>query len=138
MIPFGKGHKVMHGDDLTVVTYGALVQRSHVAVKHVLKELDRSIDLIDLRTLSPYDWDMISESVKRTGRVLVVHEESKAWGYGAEITSRITEELFEWLDAPPRRLAALDVFVGYHPNLEDATLPQVEDIKRAVHSILAY
>ena len=138
MIPFGKGAKVMEGDDLTLITYGALVHRSSTAVKQVLKIKDRSIDLIDLRTLSPYDWEMISKSVKRTGRALIVHEETKAWGYGAEIASRISEELFEWLDAPVRRVAALDAFVGYHPNLEDATLPQVADIRGAVESILDY
>ena len=138
MIPFGKGKRVMAGEDLTLITYGALVHRSQTAVKRVLKEMDRSVDLIDLRTLSPYDWEMISESVKRTGRALVVHEETQAWGYGAEITSRIAEELFEWLDAPPRRLAALDVFVGYHPNLEDTTLPQVDDVEREVLRLLRY
>lgn len=138
MIPLGKGKRVMSGDDLTLITYGALVHRSTTAVKQVLKTQDRSVDLIDLRTLAPYDWEMISESVKRTGRALIVHEESKAWGYGAEIASRISEELFEWLDAPVRRVASADVFVGYHPTLEDATLPQVADVKRAVESQLAY
>ena len=138
MIPLGKGNKVMQGDDLTLITYGALVHRSRTAVKQVQKQKDCSVDLIDLRSLAPYDWDMIVESVKRTGRALVVHEESKAWGYGAEIASRISEELFEWLDAPVRRVASLDTFVAYHPALEDTTLPQVDDVKKAVLSILAY
>jgi 2-oxoisovalerate dehydrogenase E1 component len=138
MIPLGKGKKVMEGDDLTLITYGALVHRSTTAVKQVKKTKDCSVDLIDLRTLAPYDWEMIEASVKRTGRALIVHEESKAWGYGAEIASRISEELFEWLDAPVRRVASLDTFVAYHPQLEDATLPQVADVKVAVESILAY
>jgi 2-oxoisovalerate dehydrogenase E1 component len=138
MIPFGKGKRIMEGEDLTVITYGALVHRSTTAIKQIMKTRSCSVDLIDLRTLSPYDWDLISESVKRTGRVLMVHEESQAWGYGAEITSRIAQELFEWLDAPPRRLASADVFVGYHPNLEDATLPQVDDVIREVEWLLAY
>lgn len=138
MIPFGKGKKVMEGDDLTLITYGALVHRSMTAVKQVLKSQDCSVDLIDLRSLAPYDWEMISESVKRTGRALIVHEESKAWGYGAEIASRISEELFEWLDAPVRRLASKDVFVGYHPTLEDVTLPQVDDIKAYVEALIKY
>ena len=138
MIPFAQGAKVCEGDDLTVVTYGSLVNRSLQAVKLLQRERDRGVDLIDLRTLSPYDWGMISESVRRTGRLLVVHEESRAWGYGAEIASRAAEELFEWLDAPPRRLASLDTFVGYHPDLEDVTLPQVEDVRRAMAALLDY
>ena len=138
MIPLGKGNKVMQGEDLTLITYGALVHRSTTAVKQIQKQRDCSVDLIDLRSLAPYDWAMIAESVKRTGRALVVHEESKAWGYGAEIASRISEELFEWLDAPVRRVASLDTFVAYHPTLEDTTLPQVDDVKKAVSSILDY
>jgi 2-oxoisovalerate dehydrogenase E1 component len=138
MIPFGKGRKVMSGDDLTIVTYGALVHRSTQAIRALQKRKECQIDLIDLRTLAPYDWEMIAESVKRTGRVLVVHEETKAWGYGAEIASRIAEELFEWLDAPVRRVAALDSFVAYHPTLEDTILPQVADVEAAVEGILAY
>ena len=81
---------------------------------------------------------MIVESVKRTGRLLVVHEESKSWGYGAEIAARASEELFEWLDAPVRRLASLDVFVGYHPDLEEVTLPQTHDVQAAIEALLAY
>jgi len=138
MIPFAKGAQITAGDDLTVVTYGSLVHRSHQAIKQVQKGRDCSVELIDLRTLAPYDWDMIASSVKRTGRLLVVHEESKAWGYGAELASRASEELFEWLDAPVRRLASLDVFVGYHPDLEDVTLPQVADVQQAIESLLDY
>jgi len=138
MIPFAKGAKLTTGDDLTVVTYGSLVNRSLQAIKQVQKTYDRGIELIDLRTLAPYDWEMIKASVKRTGRLLVVHEESKAWGYGAELASRASEELFEWLDAPVRRLASLDVFVGYHPDLEDVTLPQVADVQQTIESLLNY
>ena len=138
MIPFGKGRRVQSGNDLTLVTYGALVHRSTQALRAIAKRRDEQIDLIDLRTLSPYDWPMIAESVKRTGRALVVHEESKAWGYGAEIASRIADELFEWLDAPVRRVAALDSFVAYHPTLEDTILPQVSDIEAAVDALLDY
>jgi 2-oxoisovalerate dehydrogenase E1 component len=138
MIPFGKAAFVERGDDLTLITYGALVHRSRTALRQLQKERDCKIDLIDLRTLSPYDWDAISESVKRTGRALVVHEETKAWGYGAEIASRIGEMLFEWLDAPVRRVAALDSFVAYHPTLEDTILPQVGDVYSALNSLLDY
>ena len=138
MIPFGKGKVVESGNDLTLVTYGSLVHRSRTALKQLQKVRDCSVELIDLRSLSPYDWPLISSSVKRTGRALIVHEETRAWGYGAEIASRIGEELFEWLDAPVRRVAALDSFVGYHPTLEDTILPQVRDIVEAVSAILDY
>ncbi len=127
-IPFGRARRVQAGDDLTLITYGALVHRSTQAARAAEKEHGVSVDLLDLRTLSPYDWEAIAESVKRTGKALVVHEETKAWGYGAEIASRIGEELFEWLDAPVRRVAALDSFVAYHPTLEDAILPQAADV----------
>jgi len=138
MIPFGKAAHIERGDELTLITYGAMVHRSRTALRQLQKTRDVSIDLIDLRTLSPYDWDTISESVKRTGKALVVHEETKAWGYGAEIASRIGEELFEWLDAPVRRVAALDSFVAYHPTLEDTILPQSSDVLTALESLLDY
>jgi 2-oxoisovalerate dehydrogenase E1 component len=93
---------------------------------------------LDLRTLQPYDWEAIAESVKRTGKALVVHEETKAWGYGAEIAARISEELFEWLDGPVRRVAALDSFVAYHPTLEDTILPQAADVAEAIVSLARY
>jgi len=138
MIPFGKARRVLAGDDMTLITYGALVHRSTQAVKSVRKEHDVSVDLLDLRSLQPYDWEAIAESVKRTGKVLVVHEESKAWGYGAEIAARISEELFEWLDGPVRRVASLDSFVGYHPTLEDTILPQVSDVAEAIIALSRY
>ncbi len=138
-IPFGKARRVMEGDSVTLVTYGALVHRSTVAVKALRKRRpDLTVDLLDLRTLNPYDWEAIAESVMRTGRALVVHEETRAWGYGAEIAARIGEELFEWLDAPVRRVAALDSFVAYHPTLEDAILPQVADVEAAVEALASY
>jgi len=138
MIPFGKARRVLPGDDLTLITYGALVHRSTQAVKRVQKEHDISVDLLDLRSLQPYDWEAIAESVKRTGKALVVHEESKAWGYGAEIAARISEELFEWLDGPVRRVASLDTFVAYHPTLEDTILPQSADVAEAIVALAAY
>lgn len=137
-IPFGKARRVQAGDDLTLITYGALVHRSTTAVRAIAKKRDIGVDLLDLRSLSPYDWNSIAESVKRTGKALVVHEESRAWGYGAEIAARIGEELFEWLDAPVRRVAALDSFVAYHPTLEDTILPQVSDIEAAIEAIADY
>ncbi len=138
-IPFGKARRVMDGSDLTLVTYGALVHRSTVAVKALQKRHPGvSVDVIDLRTLNPYDWDAIAESVKRTSRALVVYEETREWGYGAEIAARIGDELFEWLDAPARRVAALDSFVAYHPTLEEAILPQAADVEAAIEAILSY
>lgn len=137
MIPFGKARTVVEGDDLTLITYGALVHRSTQAVKQAQKQ-GISVHVIDLRSLNPYDWEAIAESVKRTGKALMVHEETKAWGYGAEIAARIGEELFEWLDAPVRRVAALDSFVAYHPTLEDTILPQVDDVRGAIESLAAY
>ena len=138
MIPFGKARQISAGDDLTVVTYGALVHRSTTAIRQLKRRRDCSIDFFDLRSLSPYDWEAIERSVKRTGRFLIVHEETEAWGYGAELVSRVASELFEWLDAPPRRVAAKESFVGYHPTLEEATLPQVGDVEAAIEALLQY
>lgn len=138
MIPFGKARTVQEGDDLTLITYGSVVQRSLTAARQIARQHDISVHILDLRTLNPYDWPAIEASVKRTGKALVVHEESQAFGYGAEIAARIGEELFEWLDAPVRRIAALDSFVGYHPTLEDAILPQVPDIERGILALAAY
>jgi 2-oxoisovalerate dehydrogenase E1 component len=137
MIPFGKAATVREGTDLSIVTFGALVQRSVVAARQA--EADGiSTEILDLRSLSPYDWEAIAASVKKTGRVLVVHEDSKSWGYGAEIAARISEELFEYLDAPVRRVAALDTFVGYNPVLEDAILPQVSDVLEGIRNLKKY
>lgn len=136
-IPFGKACRVHAGEHLTLITYGALVRRSLDAQRILAKE-GLSMDILDLRTLAPYDWPAIAESVKRTSRVLLVHEESKSFGFGAEIAARIADELFDALDAPVRRVAALDTFVGYHPNLEDHILPQVDDIVAAARALRAY
>jgi 2-oxoisovalerate dehydrogenase E1 component len=131
MIPFGKAKVVREGTDVTVVTYGATVQRAFAAANQ-LAEQGTSVEVLDLRTLSPWDQDAVYASVKKTNRVVVVYEDSISWGYGAETAARIADECFAWLDAPVRRVASTDTFVGYAPRLEDAILPQVEDIKRAV------
>jgi len=94
--------------------------------------------ILDLRSLQPYDWELISASVKKTNRVLVLYEDCLSFGYGAEIAARVADELFEWLDAPVRRLAAKDVYVPYHPVLEDAVLPQPGDIIRTARELAAY
>lgn len=134
MIPFGKARVARAGDDITIVTYGATVQRSLVACKQ-LAEQGVDVEVIDLRSLSPYDWDTIAASVKKTSRAIVVHEDMRTWGYGAEIAARISDELFEYLDAPVRRVAALDTFVAYNPSLEDEILPQTSDIAEAVRAL---
>jgi 2-oxoisovalerate dehydrogenase E1 component len=137
MIPFGKAKRVREGKDISIITYGALVQRSLVAAKQAEAE-GISVEVIDLRSLAPYDWEAVAESVKRTSRVIVAHEDSLSWGYGAEIAARISSELFEYLDAPVRRVAALDTFVGYAPQLEDAILPQVADVLKAITELHKY
>ncbi len=137
MIPFGKAATVRGGGDLTIVTYGATVQRSLTAAKEAAKE-GIEADVLDLRTLSPYDWSAIEASIRRTNKALLVYEDPVSWGYGAEIATRIADELFEYLDGPVRRVGALDTQVGYAPSLEDAILPQVEDIHRAILELARY
>jgi 2-oxoisovalerate dehydrogenase E1 component len=137
MIPFGKAKTVREGSDVTIVTYGALVERSNQAAKR-LEQQGISVEIIDLRTLVPYDFEAIAESVKKTSRVIVAHEDPLSYGYGAEIAARISDELFEYLDAPVRRVAALDTFVAYYPGLEDEILPQTEDIQNAVRALAEY
>ena len=137
MIPFAKAKTVREGTDLTIVTYGALVQRSLTAAKQV-EQQGISVEIIDLRTLAPYDWNSIAASVKKTNKVIVAHEDSLSFGYGAEIAARIAAELFEYLDAPVRRVAALDTFVAYAPQLEDAILPQVSDVVEAIGELNKY
>ena len=103
-------------------------------------ERERGVDveLIDLRSLSPYDWEAIASSVKKTSKVIVAHEDMKSWGYGAEIAARIGDELFDDLDAPVRRVGAMDTFVGYQPLLENEILPQVEHLFKAMSDLAAY
>ncbi|MDX6497320.1 MAG: 2-oxoisovalerate dehydrogenase component [Blastocatellia bacterium] len=137
MIPFGKAKTVREGADLSIITYGALVQRSLVASKQA-EQQGISVEVIDLRTLNPYDWNAIAESVKKTSRAIVAHEDTMSWGYGAEIAARIANELFEYLDAPVRRVAALDTFVAYAPQLEDAILPQAADVLKAINDLARY
>jgi 2-oxoisovalerate dehydrogenase E1 component len=137
LIPFGKAKTVREGKDLSIITYGALVQRSLVAAKQA-EQQGISVEIIDLRTLSPYDWRAVVRSVKKTNRVIVAHEDSLSFGYGAEIAARIADELFEYLDAPVRRVAALDTFVAYAPQLEDAILPQAAGVAKAIIELNGY
>ena len=128
---------VREGGDISVITYGALVHRAEVAAAALERE-GISVEIIDLRTLSPYDWEAIAASVRKTNRVLVAYEDHVSWGYGAEIAARIADELFSDLDAPVRRIAAKDVFCAYQPTLEAEILPQSEDIVAAVRSLAAF
>lgn len=137
-IPFGKAKIVKPGKDLTVITYGAVVPRALQAAVRAKRELDVDVEVIDLRSLSPYDWDAIAESVKKTSRVIIAHEDMLSWGYGAEIAARIGDELFHDLDAPVKRVAAMDTFVAYQPVLEDAILPQPEDLFKAMAELAAF
>ncbi|MBI4463997.1 MAG: dehydrogenase [Acidobacteria bacterium] len=137
MIPFGKARIVQEGTDVTLVTYGAVVQRALQAVEKLAREGIR-VELLDLRSLNPYDWEAIANSVRKTNRVLVAHEDCLSWGFGAEIAARIADELFDHLDAPVKRVGALDTFVAYHPNLEKEILPQAEGIEKALREIAAW
>jgi 2-oxoisovalerate dehydrogenase E1 component len=132
MIPFGKAAKVREGSHITVVTYGALVPRALQAAQKAHREHGIETEILDLRTLSPYDWDAIAESVRKTNRVLIAHEDMLSWGYGAEIAARIADELFHDLDAPVKRIAAMDTFVAYQPILEDVILPQPDDLYKGI------
>uniref|UniRef100_A0A7V4XS83 Dehydrogenase n=1 Tax=Acidobacterium capsulatum TaxID=33075 RepID=A0A7V4XS83_9BACT len=138
MIPFGKAKTVREGSDLTIVTYGATVPRALQAAMRAQRELEVETEVLDLRTLNPYDWEAIATSVRKTSRVIVLHEDTLSWGFGAEIAARIADELFDDLDAPVRRVAAMDTFVAYQPVLEDVILPQPEHIFRAIESITNY
>jgi 2-oxoisovalerate dehydrogenase E1 component len=136
-VPFGKARLVREGTDLTLVTYGALVHPAEVASATLARE-GLSVEILDLRSLSPYDWEAIAASVRKTNRVIVAYEDAISWGYGAEIAARIADELFADLDAPVRRVAATDTFVAYQPKLEDEILPQTNDIVHAVRELTAY
>ena len=136
-IPFGKARIVREGTDVSIITYGAVVRRAEVAAAELSRE-GVSAEIIDLRTLSPYDWDAVAASVAKTNRVLVAYEDTRSWGYGAEIAARVADELFDQLDAPVRRVAATDTFCAYQPQLEDVILPQTEDVVHAVRELIKY
>ena len=137
MIPFGKAKVVREGSDITVVTYGATVQRA-ITAANAIADSGISVEVVDLRTLSPWDSETVFESVKKNSRVIVAYEDSISWGYGAEIAAAIADECFAWLDAPVKRVASTDTFVGYAPRLEDAILPQVEDFTEAYTEIMKF
>jgi 2-oxoisovalerate dehydrogenase E1 component len=136
-VPFGKARVVREGTDVSIVTYGAVVHRAELAATTLSRD-GISVEILDLRSLSPYDWEAIAASVRKTNRAIVAYEDSRSWGYGAEIAARIADELFQDLDAPVRRVAATDTFVAYQPKLEDEILPQTSGIISAVRELAGY
>jgi 2-oxoisovalerate dehydrogenase E1 component len=138
MIPFGKAKVVREGADATLITYGAVVQRAVQAAKDLEEATGQRVEVIDLRSLNPVDWETIGDSVRKTNRVIVAYEDSLSWGYGSEIAARIADDHFAWLDAPVKRVASTDTFVAYAPELEDVILPQVESIRAAMEEILKF
>jgi 2-oxoisovalerate dehydrogenase E1 component len=136
-VPIGKGRVVVPGDDLTIVTWGATVEKSRQAAGALLGE-GASVGVVDLRSIRPWDSELVAETVAHTGRVMVVHEDTLTGGFGGEIAAWIAEHCFGDLDAPLRRVAALDTHVPYEPSLERAVLPQVEDIVSAARDLLAF
>jgi len=137
MIPFGKAKVVREGTDVTVVTCGALVKRSLDAAK-VAEEEGVSVEVIDLRSLNPLDMETITASVRKTNRIVIAHEDALSWGIGSEIAARIADEVFEWLDAPVKRVASLDTWVAYSPELEDVILPTPQRVLAAIREVAAY
>jgi 2-oxoisovalerate dehydrogenase E1 component len=136
-IPFGKARVVKEGTDVSIVTYGAFVHRAEVAAAQLQRE-GISAEILDLRSLSPYDWDGICRTVRKTHRVIVAYEDMLSWGYGAELAARIADELFDELDGPVKRIAATDTFCAYQPKLEDAILPQSDAVVATVKELLEY
>lgn len=138
ILPFGKAAIRRAGNDITLVTWGALVQKSLEAAERIQRRLNVEVEVIDIRTLVPLDRETIVRSVRKTGRVLVAHEEMKSGGFGGEIAAIIAEECFEWLDAPVKRVASLDTWVAYCPPLEKAILPQTQDLEQALEVLAGY
>ncbi len=138
-IPFGKARIARAGDSLTVIAYGALVHKAELAAQEIeASHPGKTVEVLDLRSLAPYDWEAICASVTKTGRVIIAHEDTLSFGYGAEIAARIADELFSNLDAPVKRVAAMDTWVAYHPQLEQKILPQTDDLVKAIDQLLAF
>jgi 2-oxoisovalerate dehydrogenase E1 component len=138
MVPFGKANVVRPGRDLSIITYGALVRRSLIAAERAASDHGIEAEIIDLRSLAPWDQAAVAASIKKTARALVVYEDNISFGYGAEVAAWIADQVFEWLDAPVRRVASLDSPVAYAPNIEDEILPQTEDVLAAIRELAAY
>ncbi len=136
-VPFGRARLVRPGSHVTIVTWGAVVQRTALAAREAAEQ-GIEAEILDLRTIQPFDFDAVARSVARTGRLIVAHEDTLTCGFGAEVAARVAGECFADLDAPVRRVAALDTPVGYAPRLEDRILPQKDDVLRAIREIVAY
>jgi 2-oxoisovalerate dehydrogenase E1 component len=136
-VPFGLARRVREGTDVTVVTFGALVQRSVLAAQEAAED-GIEAEILDLRTVHPCDFAAVARSVAKTGRLIVAHEDTLTCGFGAEIAARVAEHCFTDLDAPVKRVAALDTPVAYAPRLEDHILPQKDDVLRAIREVAAY
>src|SRR6202023_775051 len=136
-VPFGRARVAREGTDVSIITYGAVVHRAEVAAAQLERE-GVSVEIIDLRSLSPFDWEAIATTVRKNHRVITAYEDMLTWGFGAEIAARIAQELFDELDAPVTRVAAMDTFCAYQPKLEDVILPQTEHLASAVKQLLEY
>jgi 2-oxoisovalerate dehydrogenase E1 component beta subunit len=137
-VPFGEARVHREGEDITVITWGAMVYTADEAARKLAQEDDVSVEILDMRTLIPWDRARVLESVRRCSKVLVLHEDTRTGGFGGEIAATIAEEAFEHLDAPVRRIAAPDAPVPFAPNLEKAFIPQVDDVVRALRELAAY
>ncbi len=137
-VPFGRAATVRPGSDLTVVTYGAVVRRATMAAHKLAEEHGIEAEILDLRSLAPWDQDAVAASVRRTSKLLVAYEDNLTFGYGAEVAAWAADELFEWLDAPVQRVAAADTPVGYSPPLEEFILPQQRDLEEAIADLASY
>jgi 2-oxoisovalerate dehydrogenase E1 component beta subunit len=135
--PFGKARTHRAGEDVTVLTWGAMVYTADEAAKQLAQE-DVSVEVVDLRTLIPWDREAVLDSVRRCSKALVLHEDTRTGGFGAEVAATIAEEAFEHLDAPVRRIAAPDTPVPFSPPLEKAFIPQVEDVVAGLRELAAY
>ncbi|MBC7790692.1 MAG: alpha-ketoacid dehydrogenase subunit beta [Anaerolineae bacterium] len=138
VVPIGKARIAREGRDLSIITYAATVWKALEAAEQLEKEDGLSVEIVDLRSLLPMDDETIIATVKKTNRVLIVHEDTRTGGIAGEITARITERAFEWLDAPILRVTAADVPLPYSPPLEDYVLPQTADIVKAARVLAAY
>ncbi len=137
-IPFGQARLIRPGKDLSVITYGAVVPRALQAAQRAERERGIDVEILDLRSLAPFDWEAVAATVRKTNKVLVAHEDMLSWGYGAELAARIGEELFHDLDAPVRRVAGMDTFVAYQPLLEDVILPQADRLFEAMVALATF